>query len=45
MGHAFTKKIWIVILFGVLEGLLCVLGWKLAALERELENESNRRIP
>ena len=45
IGYAFAKSIWIVILFGVLEGLLCFMWWKLAALDRELERESRGRLP
>jgi hypothetical protein len=43
IAHAFTKSIWVVILFGVLEGLAGFLGWKLAALEKELKKESRRQ--
>lgn len=45
IGHAFTKSIWVVIVFGVLECLLGFMWWKLAALDKELAKESRRRLP
>jgi hypothetical protein len=45
IAHTFTNSIGVVILFGVLEGLAGFLWWKLAALDKELNQEVRRRGP